>query len=165
MRGVNTSAGLEGWKGFGLDTVTGRGYDPRQFRFPAGGQPMVLVVDDDPKVVRTLERMLGADGHAVKTAANGAEAYGLVKSPDCECMVLDVKMPGINGVELLLLMQADDIHVPTIVMAGFEDFEEREMRQFANVVGFVRKPFDAETMRAAVEKHRRHRRPAGAKHT
>jgi len=102
---------------------------------------MVLVVDDDKGIVRTLSRLLQRAGYRVQTASNGVEAYRHLKSPECKCMLLDIRMPQVNGVELLILMQSEGIHVPTIVMAGFGDFDEPEMKQFSNVVKFFKKPF------------------------
>ena len=90
-----------------------------------------------------------------QTASNGLEAYGHLKAPDCKCMLLDINMPKINGVELLLLMQSEGIDVPTIVMAGFTDFDEEEFKQFANVVRFMAKPFDMDEMIAAIREHAR----------
>ena len=123
---------------------------------------MILVVDDDKDLVRLLQLALEKEGYRVETASNGVEAYSHVKAPDCKCMLLDIHMPGINGAELLLLMQAEGIHVPTIVMAGFADFDEKEMKQFANVMKFVKKPFEIEDMIAFIKHHGKPRRHHGA---
>jgi DNA-binding NtrC family response regulator len=114
---------------------------------------MILVVDDEPDMRKVLSRSLVHHGYRVETASDGAEAYELLKSPDCKCMLLDINMPRINGVELLLLMQAEDIHVPTIVMAGFDDYDEEEMKQFANVVTLLPKPFQLDDALDAITKH------------
>ncbi|MBM4143601.1 MAG: response regulator [Lentisphaerae bacterium] len=114
---------------------------------------MVLVVDDNDAVVITLRELLQKEGYEVKTAHDGLEAYALVKLPECRCMLLDVNMPRINGVELLLLMQAEGIDVPTIVMAGFDDFDEPEMKQFQNVVRFFHKPVEAEPLLRVVRRY------------
>ncbi len=114
---------------------------------------MILVVDDDQKIVKLLRRVLELEGYMVETAANGGEAYGLVKSPDCKCMILDINMPGINGIELLLLMQTEGITVPTIVMAGFKGYDEAEMKEFSSVVRFLPKPFEMEALLEAVREH------------
>jgi len=107
---------------------------------------MILVVDDDAQITTLLREALEREGYRVETAANGVQAFDLVKSPDCKCMLLDVNMPKINGPELLLLMQAEGIEVPTIVMAGFAGFEEDEMKQFGNVVTLIQKPFEMSEM-------------------
>ena len=111
---------------------------------------MILLVDDNKNVLHALRLALERQGLDVRTASDGMEAYAAVQQPDCACMVLDINMPRFNGVELLLLMQAEAISVPTVVMAGFEDFNEPEMKQFANVVQFLPKPFDMAAMVQAV---------------
>jgi len=114
---------------------------------------MILVVDDEPDLRKVLSRSLVHHGYRVETAADGAEAFDHLKSPDCKCMLLDINMPRINGVELLLLMQAEDIHIPTIVMAGFDDYDETEMKQFANVATLLHKPFQLDDALDAIKEY------------
>jgi DNA-binding NtrC family response regulator len=122
-------------------------------RGPQGDRPTVLVVDDDKLIVDALRALLEGEGYPVKTAANGTEAYNLIKTQPAGCMLLDVNMPHISGVELLLLMQTEDIRIPTILMAGFRDFSEHEMKNFTNVVKFLPKPFALDDMLDAVRAH------------
>lgn len=112
---------------------------------------MILIVDDDKLVVRSITRVLKKD-FKIETACDGVEAFQLLKSPDCRCMVLDIKMPRINGIELLMLMQAEGIKVPVIVMAGFSDFTEKEIKAFPNVVSFFHKPFEYQDLIKAIKK-------------
>lgn len=112
---------------------------------------MILVVDDDDGVVSTLRVWLKKRGFDVVSCRDGEEAYRYVKTEDCKCMILDIHMPKINGIELMLLMQSEGIEVPTIVMAGFDDFDEGEMKNFPNVVKFFQKPFDMKEMLSMVE--------------
>ena len=116
---------------------------------------MVLIVDDDESIVKLLKKALTAEGFRVETALDGVEAYNHLQAPDCKCMLLDITMPRLNGIELLLLMQAEGITIPTIVMAGFADFQESEMKEFANVVQFLHKPFELQDMIEAVNRHAR----------
>ena len=119
------------------------------------GSMPVLVVDDDRQIVDALRAALEREGYRVMTASDGMEAYNLIKAHGCRCLLLDVHMPRISGVELLLLMQTDGLHVPTIMMATFADFKEREMKEFTNVVKFLPKPFHLAEMVAAVREHGR----------
>ena len=112
---------------------------------------MILIVDDDKLVVRSITRVLKKD-FTIQTASDGVEAFEYLKSPDCKCMILDVKMPRINGIELLMLMQAEGIKLPVIVMAGFSDFTAKELKAFPNVVQFFQKPFEIEDMLEVVKK-------------
>ena len=107
---------------------------------------MILVVDDEKAITSALKTVLTSEGFEVCTAAHGGEAYDILKKNDCDCVLLDVNMPEINGIELLILLQAEGIHVPTIVMATFGDFSEMEMKQFESVVAYLPKPFEMSQM-------------------
>ncbi len=112
---------------------------------------MILVVDDDKVLSRLLRTLLEDVGYKVNVANNGEEAYRHFKDPECKAMLMDMRMPGINGAELLMLMAAENIKIPVIVMAAFPDFDEEEMKQFANVKRLFHKPFIPEDMLAAVK--------------
>lgn len=102
---------------------------------------MILLVDDDVVLLKTLRRGLQARGFELDTAVNGEEAFAKIFGGEYECMVLDMTMPGINGAELLLLMQAEGVKLPVIIISGFADYLEEELVEFANVRHYVAKPF------------------------
>jgi len=114
---------------------------------------MVLVVDDDKVIAEALRALLAQEGYTVKAVHNGGEAYAYARSPDCRCMLLDINMPHINGIELLLLLQSEGVKLPTIVMAGTGDFSGTEMKQFANVRKFLHKPFNMDEMLKTVKEY------------
>ena len=114
---------------------------------------MILVVDDDKVLTQLLRRLLENEGYQVEVANSGEEAYGIVQKESCKCMLLDIRMPGINGAELLMLMTADKIKVPVIVMAGFPDYDEAEMKQFPMVKKLFHKPLYPEEMLKAVKEY------------
>lgn len=112
---------------------------------------MILVVDDDKVLTQLLRGLLEEAGYEVRICNNGEEAYDQMRDPKCACMLLDMRMPGINGAELLMLMAADEVTLPVIVMAAFPDFDEEEMKQFSNVQRLFHKPFYPEEILAAVK--------------
>jgi DNA-binding response OmpR family regulator len=114
---------------------------------------MILVVDDDKVLTQLLRTLLEGQGYEVCVAHDGENAYEHLKNPKCKGMLLDIRMPGINGAELLMLMAAEGIQVPVIVMAGFPDFDEEEMKQFPNVKRLFHKPLYPEEVLAAVKEH------------
>lgn len=114
---------------------------------------MILVVDDDKVLTQLLRTLLEDAGYEVRTAYNGEEAYHHLRDPKCKGMLLDLRMPGVNGAELLMLMAAEGINVPVIVMAGFPDFDEEEMKQFPNVKKLFHKPLYPEDVLAAVREY------------
>ena len=111
---------------------------------------MILVVDDDKRVVETLKLWLEEAGYEVKTASDGALAYAAAESPECECMVLDINMPNFNGPSLLLILQSEGRDIPVIVITGEPGFSRSEMQQFTNVVAFFGKPVDRGAFMEAV---------------
>ncbi len=112
---------------------------------------MILVADDDKVMNQLLRALLEDAGYTVETAYDGQQAYKLMKKPACEGAILDIRMPGVNGAELLMLMTTEGIEVPVIVVAGFPDFDEEEMKQFPNVKRFFLKPLYPEEVLAAVK--------------
>ena len=86
-------------------------------------------------------------------AYDGETAYSILKDPQCKAMLLDIRMPGINGAELLMLMSAEGVETPVIVMAGFPDFEEDELKQFPNVKKLFHKPLYPEEVLKAVKQY------------
>ena len=113
---------------------------------------MIVVADDDKILRQLLTRLLEDEGYEVQTAHDGESAYQCLSNPKCKAMLLDIRMPGVNGAELLMLMAAEGIDVPVIVMAGFPDFDEAEMKQFPNVKKLFHKPLYPEDVLAAVKK-------------
>lgn len=111
---------------------------------------MILVVDDDKVLTQLLKTMLEEAGYRVHVAYDGETAYKHLHDPQCRGMLLDIRMPGLNGAELLMLMATEGIKVPVIVMAGFPDFDEDEMKQFPNVKKLFHKPFYPEDMLRAI---------------
>jgi len=114
---------------------------------------MILLVDDDHAIAQIMHGLLTKEGYAVRLAANGNEAYSILKQSPCRGIVLDMMMPGLNGAGLLMLMAAEKMTVPVIVMTAAPDFSEEEVREFPNVVDFIKKPFYPEEAVSIIRKH------------
>jgi len=114
---------------------------------------MILVVDNNKNLIESIRGELERIGYTVESAANGVEAFTHLRDPRCKLMLLSMRLPKINGAELLILMGAEDIAVPVIVMADLKDLSAEEMADFPDVVDFIRKPFGMDDL---VEKVRQH---------
>ena len=112
---------------------------------------MILVVDDDKVLTHLVRTLLEKENYEVRVAHDGEAAYAQIKKGGCDCILLDIRMPGLNGAELLMLMAAEQITTPVIVMAAFPDFDEEEMKQFPNVKKLFHKPFYPEDILKAVK--------------
>jgi FixJ family two-component response regulator len=97
---------------------------------------VILVADDDPAVRKALKFSLELDGFEVHSCANGEELLNHPKLKACDCVVLDYKMPGMNGLEVLEKLKAAQIDTPVIFITGpvTKDLRERAMRKGARLV-------------------------------
>lgn len=103
---------------------------------------MILIADDDKRIIETLRRPLEKEGYRVQGVANGIEAYQLLRSPDCSFLLLDVNMPQLDGGELLELMHKEHLRVPTAVMSGGDSPDKTVVDRFPFVTAFLGKPVD-----------------------
>ncbi|MBN1652751.1 MAG: response regulator [Deltaproteobacteria bacterium] len=129
----------------------------RKFDFEAPSK--VLLVDDEREFVQTLsERLLMRDvGSAV--AYDGMQALSVIENDEPEVMILDLKMPGIDGIEVLRRVKAEHPRVEVIVLTGHGTAEDKKTCQELGAFAYLQKPVDIEvltkTMNAAYEKLRR----------
>lgn len=86
-----------------------------------GERPLILVIEDDASVRAMLETVLGSDGFDVRTAGDGLE--GLVKTRVLapRLLVLDLRMPGVDGLRMLEQLSAEQADVPVLVLTGDDD--------------------------------------------
>lgn len=78
----------------------------------------VLLVDDQPSVLRSMSRMLKIRGYSVDTASNGAEAIKQISQGEFDVVVSDIAMPEMDGISLLREIRAHDLYVPVILITG-----------------------------------------------
>src|SRR5436190_4392300 len=76
-----------------------------------GGRGLVLLVDDEPTIVRGYARMLGSAGFAVEVAHDGAEAADLARRRPFDVIISDIAMPGMSGIALLRSVREHDLDV------------------------------------------------------
>jgi FixJ family two-component response regulator len=112
----------------------------------------VIVVDDDVSIRRALAselRILGFDVSVFKSAEELLASYLPI---DNVCLLLDVYMPGMSGIELCESLAVSGRHLPTILMSGRDDEATREMMRRAEPITGLFKPFDQKTLLQAIRK-------------
>ena len=102
----------------------------------------VLVVDDEELYRNALERILGRAGHQVHTARNASEALGIASSEPMDLVLCDVKMPGINGIELVRQLREIEPDLPSIVITGYGSAESSVEALRAGAFWYLEKPFE-----------------------
>lgn len=114
-------------------------------------KPIVHIVDDDKSVRKSLDRLLRSAGLEVQTYAS-AQDFLFSNHPDCPgCLVLDINMPGLNGLELQETLAAVQSFIPIIFVTGYGDIPSSVRAMKAGAVDFLEKPYDETTLLTAID--------------
>jgi two-component system response regulator FixJ len=111
----------------------------------------VHVVDDDAGVRRSLERLLGSMGLATVSYATPATFLGAAPNLSDGCVLLDIKMPGVGGLEVQAQLKASGFTLPIIVITGQGDIQTAVRAMKAGAFDFIEKPYEDEVLLRAVE--------------
>jgi FixJ family two-component response regulator len=112
--------------------------------------PTVFVVDDDPAVRKALARLLSSTGYRAKTFASAEDLLAQSEIDAPGCIVLDVQMPGLNGLELQKALATMDRPLPVVFITGHGDVPMSVSAMKAGAVDFIPKPFNDEDLLKAV---------------
>ena len=110
----------------------------------------VLVVDDDPPIRRMLERTLAADGYAVDAAADGGAALASVERSAPDLVVLDIAMPGMDGLTACRRLRQAGFALPILFLTARDAVHDRVIGLDAGADDYLVKPFAAEELLARV---------------
>ena len=113
---------------------------------------LIAVVDDDESVREALMGLLRSAGYGAETYASAEEFLRSGGLQDTECLILDVRMPGIGGVELRRYLELAGHDIPVIFITAHGDDSTRAQALGANVVEFLTKPFDDEALLEAIDR-------------
>lgn len=115
---------------------------------PATGR--VLLVDDNEALRRSLKRVLVAVGHDVVEAGNGREAIAYTKENDFDLILSDVRMPDMDGVELLRAIHERDADLPVLLITGDPELETAMKAVEYGAVEYLTKPVDVDKLKASM---------------
>jgi DNA-binding response OmpR family regulator len=114
------------------------------------GFPMkILVVDDDPDIVRLLKYFLEAKGRQVQTASTGAEALELFKREPPDLVILDVMLPGMDGWAVLQKIR-ESSQVPVLMLTGKDAPTDKAKGLLSGADDYIAKPFDLAELEARI---------------
>ncbi|MFL5243806.1 MAG: response regulator transcription factor [Gemmataceae bacterium] len=103
--------------------------------------PRVLVIEDERKVLRGLERGLQAEGYEVAGAATGELGYDLILTEDFDCIILDLMLPGRSGLEVLGDLRRKGRTIPVLILTARDAIEDRVLGLDAGSDDYLVKPF------------------------
>ena len=111
----------------------------------------ILIVDDQPGIRLLLTDILANDGYKVTTASNGKEAIEKLQEEPYALILLDYKLPIIDGVQVLEQIEKENIIIPVIVMSGLTEKIEKEVKKWPFVKMLLAKPFNIQEISTAVQ--------------
>jgi FixJ family two-component response regulator len=113
---------------------------------------LISIVDDDESVRQGLGRLLTSVGFAVKTFASGEEYLSADQLEKVDCLILDIRMPGMSGIELRRQLVANHSEVPVVFITAHEEETERVLALEGDARTVLIKPFSEEALLNAISK-------------
>jgi FixJ family two-component response regulator len=114
--------------------------------------PAIVVIDDDASVRRALRRLLQSAGFTVGTFGTAREFLDADYWAQTACLVLDIHLSGMSGVELQEYLAVSGVPIPIVFITALDDVATREQVNRAGAVGYLRKPFDQNTLIEAISR-------------
>jgi FixJ family two-component response regulator len=132
-----------------MDSVTALSLEPRASRM-SRATPIVFVVDDDVSVRESLELLIRSAGWQPEIFASAQEFLAHPRVLAASCLVLDVSLPDLNGLDLQKRVAPDRVDMPIIFITGYGDVPMTVRAMKAGAVEFLTKPFDDEVLLSAI---------------
>ena len=112
--------------------------------------PTVLIVDDEPSILQPFEGLLTDEGFKVMTASNGYEALQIIEQDPPDIVLLDIWMPGIDGIETLKEIRAKNPRIPVIMVTGHGTIETAVNATKIGAFDFIEKPLSIDKVIVAI---------------
>ncbi len=123
---------------------------------------IVHLVDDDAAIRRSVGFMLKTSGYRVETYESGTDLLKASADLDNGCILLDIRMPGMDGLEVQHALQEKGVSLPVIIMTGHGDVSLAVRAMKAGAVDFIEKPFEKDALLASLEEGQRRLSRKGA---
>jgi DNA-binding NtrC family response regulator len=112
----------------------------------------ILVVDDEKNIRTTLQQVLAASGYKVETGVNGEDGLSRLAESHFDIVLLDMKLPGIDGIEVLRQMRHKAVDTPVVMITAYGTVESAVEAMKLGAVDYIRKPFSPEQIRDIVKR-------------
>ena len=110
----------------------------------------IHIIDDDQAMLDSLSLLLIIEGYSVRTYKSAGAFLDAIKHHACGCVVTDMNMPGMSGLDLLIVMKEQNITIPTIVITAVCDVRLSVNAIKQGAFDFFEKPFDAEALLTSI---------------
>ena len=122
----------------------------------------ILVIDDEVTVCRSCQKILNEDGYDVSIALNGHEGLERARKEDFDLVIVDLKMPDMDGMEVVEAIRKERPDIPVIIMTGYSTVPSAVEGMKLGAADYIPKPFTPDEMSAAVSRALQRREHAGA---
>jgi len=109
-------------------------------------RPIISIIDDDDSMRGALKSLVTSLGFKAYTFASAEQFLDSPRLNDTSCLITDLQMPGLTGIELQQSLLAQDRHIPIIFVTAFPEERMRARAMEAGALGFLGKPFDSSTL-------------------
>jgi FixJ family two-component response regulator len=113
--------------------------------------PLICIVDDDADLRASLADLMQASGYATAEFADGSAFLASEEKERCQCVLADIQMPGMTGIDLRRRMVAEGLETPVIIITALAD-DHWSLRAAETGAGFLRKPLDAEALFGLIDR-------------
>ena len=113
--------------------------------------PLVAIVDDDASVRQSTSRLIRSFGYRAEAFASGEEFLAAASAARIACLVLDVRMPDMDGLEVQRLLAERGVQIPIVFLTGRASDDEERRARSAGAVEFLRKPVGHATLLQAIQ--------------
>ncbi len=114
--------------------------------------PHILIIDDDEAIVDSCTQVLKKEGYKVKEAREGAEGLKLFKKESFHVILLDLRLPGLGGMEVLSKIKEENPETPVIIVTGYASIESAVEATKRGAFDYLAKPFSPEELRVVIRK-------------
>jgi FixJ family two-component response regulator len=117
----------------------------------AAESPLVSIVDDDASTRRSVQRLISSFGLRAEAFASAQEFLGSGRVQETALLILDVRMPDMDGLELQDLLDSNDYRIPIMFVTAYASDDQQRRATQAGAVAFLRKPVSAQTLISEIQ--------------
>jgi FixJ family two-component response regulator len=113
-------------------------------------KPLISIIDDDESMREAIKGLMKSLGYTVEAVASAQEFLGSRHVGHTSCLIADMQMPGMTGLELYQRLSASGKPIPTILITAYPEHGVRERALSAGVIGYLSKPFEEDDLLACI---------------
>lgn len=111
----------------------------------------LLIIDDEENIRKMLKQSLEKDGYNIELALNGEEGFEKVKDSNYDLILLDLNLPGMDGIEVLEKLREDDISTPVLIVTGYGSVDSAVKVMKLGAIDYLQKPFNPKDIKEQVQ--------------